>query len=79
MGEKKYLFGFLLLLLIAGLQAQTPYYYYAGGKKQYLELDTKHIFVSIAEKDTTNVFITRQALRADVPKTMLSKITVQTK
>jgi len=73
MKKKRYLFGFLFTLLMAGLQAQTPYYYYAGGMKHYLELDTKHIFVSVAEKDTTNVFTTRQSLRADVPEKMLSK------
>ena len=39
MEKKIYLFGVLFLLSAVGLQAQTPYYYYAGGKKQYLELD----------------------------------------
>jgi hypothetical protein len=37
--KKFYLLG-LLFLSIAGLHAQTPYYYYYKGEKQYFELDT---------------------------------------
>ena len=44
-----------LLLFPFVIHAQTPYFYYYKGEKQYFELDTKHIFVSFA--DTTHVFV----------------------
>ena len=44
--KKIYTFGLLFFLSFAGLQAQTSYYYYYKGEKQYLELNTKQVFVS---------------------------------
>ena len=39
--------GLTALCFIA--KAQTPYYYYYDGEKQYLELDTRHVFLSVKE------------------------------
>jgi len=44
--------GLLLILFLAGLQAQTPYFYYYKGQKQYIELNTQQAFV----KDSISVF-----------------------
>lgn len=41
--------GLLLFFSVVSLHGQTPYYYYYGDEKQYLELDTKHIFVSVSD------------------------------
>ena len=38
-----------LFLTYVSLHAQTPYYYYYDGMKQYFELDTKHAFTSLSE------------------------------
>jgi len=35
--------GLLVFLFFVALNAQTPYFYYYKGEKQYLELDTRHI------------------------------------
>jgi len=70
MKKRTSLFGLLFLVNLVGLQAQTSYYYYSGSKKQYLELDTRQIFVSVAAEDTTQVFFAKKLhnspLRADV-------------
>ncbi|MCL2436078.1 MAG: S8 family serine peptidase, partial [Lentimicrobiaceae bacterium] len=42
---------FILACIATNTYAQTPYFYYYKGEKQYLELNTKHIFVSVS--DTT--------------------------
>ena len=59
------------------VQAQTPYYYYLGNNKIYLELDTKYAFVSVADKDTMNVFTSKKlnykSLRADIPEKIQSE------
>jgi subtilisin family serine protease len=47
MKKLQILLGFTLLCFI--LNAQTPYYYYYDGKKQYLSLNTKHAFLSLRE------------------------------
>ena len=48
MNKLKLTVGFTLLLAFAN--AQTPYYYYYNGEKQYLTLDTKHAFLSVKEQ-----------------------------
>ena len=47
--KKIVLFGWLLLSF--GAFAQTPYFYYFEGKRQYFELDTKRAFISAPDKD----------------------------
>ena len=44
----------LFFFIFIGLNAQTPYFYYYGGEKQYLELDTRSAFVSAANENTVN-------------------------
>jgi hypothetical protein len=46
MKTKNKFIGTLLFFTITNLTAQTPYFYYYKGEKQYLELDSKHVFVS---------------------------------
>jgi subtilisin family serine protease len=63
----------LLLFVFIGLNAQTPYFYYYGGERQYLELDTKYVFVSVADENTADrAFTTHNAkyepLRIDIPE-----------
>ena len=55
------LLGLLLFASLVCLQAQTPYFYYYNGEKQYLELNTKHVFVSIANENNTKLFISDDA------------------
>jgi hypothetical protein len=45
-----------LLLGSIALSAQPSYFYYYDGKKQHLELDTKHLIRSVSEQDTANLF-----------------------
>ena len=76
--NKTILTGSLLLFsAAAGIGAQTPYYYYYGDEKQYLELDTKHIFVSVADETSADVFAssekTVRPFRADIPVEWQSK------
>ena len=47
---KKIIFTLGILLLCAVSGAQTPYYYYYEGKKQYLELNTEYAFLSVSEQ-----------------------------
>ena len=47
---KRLLFILGIILLCTVLNAQTSYYYYYDGKKQYLSLNTKHAFLSIEEQ-----------------------------
>ena len=54
MRKKISLFGLLLFMAFAGLNAQTPYFYYYNGEKQYFELNTSHAFVSFADDNTAN-------------------------
>jgi len=65
---KNYVKCFLFLPL-AGLSAQTPYFYYYGGERQYLELNAKHAFVSAAGEDAAEVFaaanVRSQSLQID--------------
>ena len=52
----------------------TQYFFYYNGEKQYLEIDTKYIFVSVADENTAGVFASKyktlQPLREDIPKKM---------
>ncbi|MCL2130867.1 MAG: S8 family serine peptidase [Lentimicrobiaceae bacterium] len=77
MKTKINLTGLLFLLSFVGLNAQTPYFYYYNGQKQYLELDTRYVFVSVSESDTANAVVVgklhQNALRADIPATVQSR------
>ena len=44
----------LLFFVFVGLNAQRPYFYYYGGTRQYLEWDTRYIFISAANENTLN-------------------------
>ena len=45
-------FGFIVLCFIA--RSQTPFYYYYGGEKQYLEVSPNKILVQFAENMDSN-------------------------
>ena len=47
---KKLLLILGITLLCAVSKAQTPYYYYYDGEKQYLELNTEYAFLSVGER-----------------------------
>ena len=67
----------LLFLASFILNAQTPYFYYYNGEKQYLELDTRHIFISMPNETSERVFNSQNAisepLRSDIPEGKLSR------
>ena len=69
----------ILWILLLGIvsNAQTTYFYYYDCKKQYVELDTKYLFVSVTEKDTVYSFasdkIKQMPFQMDIPGRMLSK------
>ena len=77
MKKKIYLFGLLLFLAFTGLNAQTPYFYYYDGKKQYFEFDTKHVFVSVIDENAANIFASDNAVyqpfRMDISEGKRSK------
>ena len=77
MKNKINILGFLLFFTFAGLYAQTPYFYYYRGEKQYLELDTRHIFVSVADESAAKEFTFGNAshlpFQADLPEGWQSK------
>jgi len=50
MTMKKLAFTFTIILLCLVVKAQTPYYYYYLGEKQYLSLDTEYAFLSLKEQ-----------------------------
>ena len=52
---KKLFFTLGIILLCIVLNAQTPYYYYSDGKKQYLSLNTEHAFISVSEQQLPSV------------------------
>jgi len=67
----------LLLFVFGCLNAQTPYFYYYNGEKQYFELDTRNVFISVADENTANrTFAAHNAkyepLRIDIPEGKLS-------
>jgi hypothetical protein len=47
---KKLLFTLGITLLCVVVNAQTPYYYYYEGEKQYLSLNTEYAFLSVKDK-----------------------------
>ena len=55
----------------------TQYFYYYNGEKQYLELDTKYMFVSIADEQIANSFVSDNvkpaSFRIDLSEGMRSK------
>jgi subtilisin family serine protease len=56
------------------LNAETPYFYYYKGEKQYLELDTKRIFVSIVNEKAADVLnVRRQAFHTDISENILMR------
>jgi len=68
----------LLFLVFTCLNAQTPYFYYYGGEKQYFELDTRYIFVSVADESTADkILVSYNAkytpVRVDIPDGNLSR------
>ena len=69
------LFGLSLNAQQETLQAKQFYYY--KGEKQYLELDTRFIFVSVADEKAADIFfannLTRQPLRVDITNKMQSE------
>ena len=72
MRKKLKLIG-LFFFVFTGLNAQTPYFYYYGGEKQYFELDTRSIFVSVANENTLGKAFTAdntkfKPLRIDIPE-----------
>lgn len=69
-------FFFIFIALETNLNAQTPYFYYYKGEKQYLDLDTTHIFVSVPDNNIEGMFVSNvgfTAPRADIPEKMQSK------
>jgi len=78
MKNKIKIIGLLFILAFLGLNAQTPYFYYYRGEKQYLELDTRHIFVSVADgnaaKELTFENAKKMPFHADLPEGWQSKI-----
>jgi len=54
-----------------------PYYYYYKGEKQYLELDTRTVFVSVSEHDTASTVVANRlkqnVLRADIPASVQTR------
>jgi len=68
MKRKIHLLGLLFFISLVSANAQSSYFYYHKGEKQYLELDTKHIFVSVS--DTTQRFsfdgMIQQSFQVDV-------------
>jgi hypothetical protein len=47
---KKLSFTIAITLLCLAVKAQTPYYYYYEGEKQYLSLNTEYAFLSLKEQ-----------------------------
>jgi hypothetical protein len=69
------LLGFIFICSIQ-VNAQINYFYYYQGKKQYLELDTKHIFVSVADKNMIDMVepnIKKMPILADIPEKVQSR------
>ena len=68
----------LLLFAFVCLNAQTPYFFYYDGEKQYLELDTRHFFISVTDETTVSrAFASFDAkhepLRIDIPEGKLTR------
>jgi len=56
---------------------KAPYFFYYNGEKQYLELDTRYMFVSVADEETANSFALdhtkSSSFRIDISEGMRSK------
>ena len=64
MKVKKLIIGVAIVLSMANTKAQTPYYYYYNGEKQYLTLDTKHAFLSLKEQQLPDSIRQSNSIRA---------------
>ena len=69
MKKRIYFLGLLLFLAVVGLHAQTPYFYYFDGKKQYFELDTRHVFVSTADENIAKEFLAAEHVKYEPLRT----------
>jgi len=51
-GHKIFIFSLISIFFIAAvcLKSETLYFCYGDGEKQYFELDTRFIFISVAEE-----------------------------
>jgi len=74
----KFIWFVLFFVPVVCLNAQTLYFYYNDGERQYFELDTRYIFISVTEEEIAKkTFATQNAkyepLRADIPEGLLSQ------
>ena len=74
--------GLLLSLGFLGLHAQTPYFYYYEGERQYFDLDTRHVFISVTSEKTLDEVsdfqnVRYEPLRIDVPEGKRSRTNQQ--
>ena len=77
------------ILFTGAINAQTPYYYYYQGVKQYLNLDQSRVFVSVVDTSrfniagvqATNVFVrdipAQKQVRTDYTKRYWQEFTLQ--
>lgn len=56
---KNLLLTIKITVLCVALHAQTPYYYYYEGEKQYLELNTEYAFLSLKEHNMPDDILQR--------------------
>ena len=56
----------MISFLCMVLNAQTPYYYYYEGQKQYLELNTEYAFLSLKEPIIPNDILQRNITFSDL-------------
>ena len=55
------------------VSAQADYFYYYKGEKQYLELDTKYIFISVKDSKALDVLsekVDHSSLKIDISEAM---------
>ena len=68
---KKLLFTAVITIMCMVINAQTPYYYYYKGEKQYLTLNTRYAFLSLKNNEMPDLpgqyNITFQNLEPDIP------------
>jgi len=66
--NKFYLAILTFLIFVRGISAQTPYYFYYNGVKQYLNLDQRYVFFSITDTTRFNrLDIQKSNFRRDIP------------
>ena len=72
MKKKMTSLGLFLYFSLVSINAQTPYFYYYQGEKQYLELDTEHIFVSFVDENIAKSFssynVKYNPMQLDIPE-----------